>query len=106
MAPRALDPATLRLRGHFFGGSYAVAGLLDAVRLSLRLWRTLRKLKRNQEAKRVERELRAAVQRPAMDPGLEHKIGVSDRTSAALRGVSARLSSVPGGTFPVGPPPL
>jgi beta-1,4-mannosyltransferase len=43
---RRLDPATLRLRGHFFGASYAVAGLLDAGRLSLRLWRTLRKLKR------------------------------------------------------------
>src|SRR5262249_46516256 len=41
---RRIDPATLR-RGHFFGASYAVAGLLDAARLSLRLWRTLRKLK-------------------------------------------------------------
>ena len=43
---RRLDPATLRLRGHFFGASYAVAGLLDAARLSLRLWRTLRTLKK------------------------------------------------------------
>jgi len=43
---RRLDPATLRLRGHFFGASYAAAGLLDAARLSLRLWRTLRKLKK------------------------------------------------------------
>jgi beta-1,4-mannosyltransferase len=34
------------LRGHFFGASYAAAGLLDAARLSLRLWRTLRKLKK------------------------------------------------------------
>jgi beta-1,4-mannosyltransferase len=41
-----LNPATLRLRGRFRGGTYAVAGLLDAARLSVRLWRTLRKLPR------------------------------------------------------------
>src|SRR5262249_56939991 len=38
---RRLDPATLRLRGHFFGASYAAAGLLDAARLSLRPCRPL-----------------------------------------------------------------
>ena len=39
-----LNPATLRLRGGFSGATYAVAGLLDAARLSFRLWRVLRKL--------------------------------------------------------------
>ena len=39
-----LNPATLRLRGGVSGSAYAVAGLLDAARLSLRLWRTLRSL--------------------------------------------------------------
>ena len=42
IAVRRLNPATLRLRGNFSGATYAVAGLLDAARLSLRLWRTLR----------------------------------------------------------------
>ena len=41
-----LNPATLRLRGRFRGSTYVVAGLLDATRLSFRLWRTLRKLPR------------------------------------------------------------
>ncbi|HMD34168.1 MAG TPA: glycosyltransferase [Vicinamibacterales bacterium] len=41
-----LNPATLRLAGRFTGSTYAVAGLVDAARLSLRLWRTLRKLPR------------------------------------------------------------
>jgi len=41
---RRLNPPTLRLRGRFFGARYVVAGLLDAARLSLRLWRTLRRL--------------------------------------------------------------
>jgi beta-1,4-mannosyltransferase len=41
-----LNPATLRLRGGMSGSTYAVAGLLDAARLSLRLWRTLRELRR------------------------------------------------------------
>lgn len=41
-----LNPATLRLRGSFTGSTYAMAGLLDAARLSLRLWRALRKLPR------------------------------------------------------------
>src|SRR5204863_408330 len=39
-----LNPATLRLRGGIRGSSYAVAGLVDAARLSFRLWRTLRSL--------------------------------------------------------------
>jgi beta-1,4-mannosyltransferase len=38
-----LNPATLR-RGAFSGSTYAVAGMLDAGRLSLRLWRVLRGL--------------------------------------------------------------
>ena len=38
-----LNPATLR-RGAFSGSSYAVAGLLDAVRQGFRLWRVLRRL--------------------------------------------------------------
>src|SRR5438128_3764318 len=41
-----LNPATLRLRGGVSGSAYAVAGLLDAARLSIRLWRTLRSLRR------------------------------------------------------------
>lgn len=45
IAIRRLNPATLRLRGRFSGSSYAVAGLLDAARLSLRLWSTLRRLR-------------------------------------------------------------
>jgi beta-1,4-mannosyltransferase len=40
-----LNPATLR-RGAFSGSTYAVAGLLDATRLSHRLWRLLKKLPR------------------------------------------------------------
>jgi len=43
---RRLNPATLRLRGVFSGATYAVAGLLDAARLSLRLWRILRRLEK------------------------------------------------------------
>jgi beta-1,4-mannosyltransferase len=43
---RRLNPATLRLRGAFSGATYAAAGLLDAARLSLRLWRTLRRLQK------------------------------------------------------------
>jgi beta-1,4-mannosyltransferase len=43
---RRLNPATLRLRGAFSGATYAVAGLLDAARLSLRLWRILRRLQK------------------------------------------------------------
>src|SRR5437764_3825836 len=39
-----LNPATLRLKGAFPGSTYAVAGLLDAARLSFRLWRVLRNL--------------------------------------------------------------
>src|SRR5436309_4096406 len=46
LAIRRLNPATLRLRGGFKGSSYVVAGLLDAARLSFRLWRTLRRLPR------------------------------------------------------------
>lgn len=36
----------LRIRRSLYGSSYAVAGLFDAVRLGLRLWRTLRRLPR------------------------------------------------------------
>ena len=43
---RRLNPATLRLRRGVSGSTYAVAGLVDAARLSLRLWRTLRTLRR------------------------------------------------------------
>jgi len=46
IAVRRLNPATLRLRGNFSGATYVVAGLLDAARLSLRLWRTLRRLQK------------------------------------------------------------
>jgi len=38
---RRLNPAMLRRRGVFSGAGYAVAGLLDAARLSVRLWLTL-----------------------------------------------------------------
>src|SRR5689334_16986493 len=43
---RRLNPPTLRLRGRFSNARYAVTGLFDAARLSLRLWRTLRRLER------------------------------------------------------------
>jgi beta-1,4-mannosyltransferase len=43
---RRLNPAMLRRRGVFSGAGYAVAGLLDAARLSVRLWLTLRRLQR------------------------------------------------------------
>jgi beta-1,4-mannosyltransferase len=46
IAIRRLNPPALRLRGRFSGSRYAVAGLFDAARLSLRLWRTLRRLKK------------------------------------------------------------
>jgi len=36
----------LRIRRSLYGSSYAVAGLFDAARLSLRLWKTLRRLPR------------------------------------------------------------
>ncbi len=39
-----LKGTRLRIRRSLYGSSYAVAGLFDAVRLSLRLWRTLRRL--------------------------------------------------------------
>jgi beta-1,4-mannosyltransferase len=42
---RRLNPPTLRLRGRFSSSRYAVTGLFDAARLSLRLWRTLRRLR-------------------------------------------------------------
>ena len=41
-----LKGTRLRIRRSLYGSGYAVAGLFDAVRLSLRLWRTLRKLPR------------------------------------------------------------
>src|SRR3989442_15042554 len=46
IAIHRMNPATLRLRGGFRGSTYAVAGLVDAARLSFRLWRTLRSLAR------------------------------------------------------------
>jgi len=36
----------LKIRGELTGSTYAVAGLFDAMRISFRLWRTLRRLKR------------------------------------------------------------
>jgi beta-1,4-mannosyltransferase len=41
-----LEPSTLRMRRQLPGSTYAVAGLLDATRLSRRLWRTLSRLPR------------------------------------------------------------
>src|SRR5580698_3593454 len=41
-----IPPPTLRIRGGLTGSSYAVAGLFDAARVSFRLWRTLKKLRR------------------------------------------------------------
>ncbi len=46
IALHRLNPATLRQRRGFSGSSYAAAGLRDAARLSFRLWRTLRELRR------------------------------------------------------------
>ena len=42
---RRLNPATLRFRSRSSGAGYAAAGLVDAARIALRLWRTLRRLK-------------------------------------------------------------
>src|ERR1700682_4414321 len=39
-------PLPRRIRGGLTGSSYAVAGLFDAARVSFRLWRTLKKLRR------------------------------------------------------------
>jgi len=36
----------LKIRGELSGSTYAVAGLFDAMRISFRLWRTLRRLRR------------------------------------------------------------
>jgi beta-1,4-mannosyltransferase len=41
-----ITPPTLRIRRGLTGSSYAVAGLFDAARVSFRLWRTLKKLRR------------------------------------------------------------
>jgi beta-1,4-mannosyltransferase len=41
-----ISPARLRLRLHLPGAGYAVAGLVDAARVSWRLWRLLRRLER------------------------------------------------------------
>ena len=40
------DPPRLKLRQGLLGTSYAVLGLVDALRVSLRLWRALRRLRR------------------------------------------------------------
>ena len=41
-----LKGTRLRIRRSLYGSSYAIAGLFDAARLGLRLWRTLRRLPR------------------------------------------------------------
>ena len=41
-----ITPPALRTRGGLTGSTYAAAGLLDAARVSFRLWRTLKKLRR------------------------------------------------------------
>jgi len=41
-----ISPPGLRTRGGLTASTYVVAGLLDAVRVSFRLWRTLAKLRR------------------------------------------------------------
>jgi beta-1,4-mannosyltransferase len=41
-----INPARLRLRSSLTGSGYAAAGLFDAARVSWRLWRLLRRLKR------------------------------------------------------------
>src|SRR3954466_16008465 len=41
-----LKGTRLRIRRSLYGSSYAVAALFDAARLSLRLWRALRRLPR------------------------------------------------------------
>jgi beta-1,4-mannosyltransferase len=41
---RRLNPPELRRRGRISGSRYALAGLFDAARLGVRLWRTLRRL--------------------------------------------------------------
>jgi beta-1,4-mannosyltransferase len=41
-----ITPPTLRIRGGLTGSTYVVAGLFDAVRVSFRLWRTLKQLRR------------------------------------------------------------
>src|SRR5436305_1931589 len=46
IAVHRLPASTLRRMSGGIGSTYSVAGLLDAGRISLRLWRTLRKLKR------------------------------------------------------------
>jgi beta-1,4-mannosyltransferase len=46
IALHRLTPVTLRYRRGLQGSTYAAAGLFDAARLSLRLWRILRRLKR------------------------------------------------------------
>jgi beta-1,4-mannosyltransferase len=46
IAVHRFKPPKLKLRGGLSGSSYAVLGLVDAVRTSMRLWWTLRRLKR------------------------------------------------------------
>src|SRR5471030_1650528 len=41
-----LQTPRLKIRGELTGSTYAVAGLFDALRISFRLWRTLRTLRR------------------------------------------------------------
>jgi beta-1,4-mannosyltransferase len=46
IAVHRINPARLRIRGGLAGSSYAAAGLFDAARVSLALWRVLRRLAR------------------------------------------------------------
>src|SRR5262249_54962051 len=46
IAVHRLSPSTLRYRSGLTGVAYAMAALVDATRLSFRLWRTLKKLSR------------------------------------------------------------
>jgi len=46
IAVHRITPPRLRIRAEQTGSSYAVAGLLDAARVSFSLWRTLKRLRR------------------------------------------------------------
>src|SRR5207302_10143200 len=46
IAVHRMPASTLRRMSGGIGSTYAMAGLVDAARISVRLWRTLRKLKR------------------------------------------------------------
>src|SRR3954447_163366 len=46
IAVHRIETPRLKIRGELTGSTYAVAGLFDALRVSFRLWRTLRGLRR------------------------------------------------------------